>query len=153
MSQKEAQSFLKQYFNTYPLVQKYIDDTIEKAKSDGFVETLLGRKRFFPELQSGSVHFNQRGAIERAAINAPIQGTNADIMKIAMNNLHRELRERDLQARMLLQVHDELVLELPPEEKEEVVKLVCSTMENAYTLDVPLKVDAELGTNWYESAE
>lgn len=150
MSPKEAQRFLDQYFKTYPGVQKYIDDTIEMAKSEGYVATLLGRKRFFPELQSGRLPYNQRTAIERAAINAPIQGTNADIMKIAMIRLHERLCSEGYQARMLLQVHDELVLEMPPDERDAVIPLIRETMESAYELIVPVKVDVEIGENWYE---
>jgi DNA polymerase-1 len=149
MNPKEAQRFLDQYFRTYPKVQKYIDDTIAMAQEKGYVATLLGRKRFFPELQ-GRLPYNQRTAVERAAINAPIQGTNADIMKIAMIHLHERLRSGEYRARMLVQVHDELVMELPPEEREAVIPLVCEVMESAYTLDVPLKVDVEIGENWYE---
>ncbi len=150
MGPKEAQKFLDQYFETYPQIQVYIDQTLTKAKEEGYVETLLGRKRFFPELQSGSLQFNQRSSIERAAMNAPIQGTAADIMKIAMLNVHNKLAASGLQARMLLQVHDELVLELPPEEKDAAITLVREVMESAYTLDVPLKVDVEIGDNWYD---
>jgi DNA polymerase-1 len=93
--------------------------------------------------------FNQRQAVERAAINAPIQGTAADIMKIAMLNLHNELKKGGYQSRMLLQVHDELVLEVPDEEREPLVELVCKVMEAAYTLSIPLKVDVEIGPDWY----
>lgn len=150
MGPKEAQKFLDQYFETYPQIQVYIDKTLNMAKQEGYVETLLGRKRFFPELQSGNLQFNRRSGIERAAMNAPIQGTAADIMKIAMINLHERLAASKLQTRMLLQVHDELVLELPPEEKDEALALVCDVMESAYTLDVPLKVDVEVGINWYD---
>jgi DNA polymerase-1 len=94
--------------------------------------------------------FNQRQAVERAAINAPIQGTAADIMKIAMLRLHQRLKEGGYQARMLLQVHDELVVETPEAERNEVVALVCEVMESAYQLDVPLQVDIEIGPNWYD---
>jgi len=113
------------------------------------VETLLGRKRFFPELQA-KLPFTQRQALERAAINAPIQGTAADVIKIAMIRLHRRLQEEGFQARMLLQVHDELVLEMPEAEQQAVAALVKEVMESAYPLDIPLKVDAEIGPNWYE---
>ncbi|MBI3957863.1 MAG: DNA polymerase I [Chloroflexi bacterium] len=149
MGPVEAQRFLDQYFATYPRVRTYIDDTIRKATEDGYVETLLGRKRFFPELQT-KLPFTQRQALERAAINAPIQGTAADVIKIAMIRLHKRLQEEGFQARMLLQVHDELVLEMPETEREAVTGLVREVMESAYTLDIPLKVDAEVGPNWYE---
>ncbi|MEZ4672843.1 MAG: DNA polymerase I [Caldilineaceae bacterium] len=150
MDPKEAQHFLDQYFVTYPRIKEYIEKTTEQLKTDGYVETLLGRKRFFPELQGGRLPFNQRMAIERAAINAPIQGTAADIMKIAMVRLHDKLQSGGFEARMLLQVHDELVLEVPNAERAAIVDLVCEVMESAYTLDVPLRVDVEAGPNWYD---
>jgi DNA polymerase-1 len=150
MSRQQAEQFLEQYFATYPRIRTYIADTIAMANEVGYVQTLLGRKRFFPELQNRSLPFNQRQAVERAAINAPIQGTAADIMKIAMLRLHDELRRRHLRTRMLLQVHDELVLETPPDEQAEAVQLVRTTMQSAYHLDIPLKVDVETGPNWYE---
>ncbi|MFN8446431.1 MAG: DNA polymerase I [Caldilineaceae bacterium] len=150
MTTAEADRFLTQYFETYPRIRQYIEATTQMVREHGFVQTLLGRKRYFPELSSGRLPFNQRAAIERAAINAPIQGTAADIMKIAMVRLHDELAKNKLRTRMLLQVHDELVLETPEEEKEAATSLVCSVMEAAYTLDVPLKVDVEIGPNWYD---
>ena len=150
MDPKEAQRFLDQYFVTYPRIREYIERTTEMLNREGYVETLLGRKRFFAELKNGRLPFNQRMAVERAAINAPIQGTAADVMKIAMIRLHAQLQAQGLQARMLMQVHDELVLEAPVAEKDEVVKLVCDIMESAYTFDVPLKVDVEVGPNWYD---
>ncbi len=149
MGPAEAQRFLDQYFATYPKVRVYIDETIRKATQEGYVQTLLGRKRFFPELQT-KLPFTQRQALERAAINAPIQGTAADLIKIAMIRLHKRLQEEGFQARMLLQVHDELVLEMPEAEREAVTALVTEVMESAYQLDIPLKVDAEVGPNWYE---
>lgn len=149
MSRQEARQFLDQYFVTYPKIREYIGNTIRQANEQGYVETLLGRKRFFPELQSGRLPFNQRTAVERAAINAPIQGTAADIMKIAMINLHDELNQGGYKSRMLLQVHDELVLEVPDGELDAIAKLVCHVMESAYTLNVPLKVDVEVGPDWY----
>lgn len=152
MDPTEAQQFLDQYFATYPNVRQYIDDTIRKAVEEGFVETLLGRRRIFLELQ-GNLPFNQRQALERQAINAPIQGTAADITKLAMRNLHKCLRDQDLKARMLLQVHDELVLEVPHEELNVVAPLVRREMESAFELNVPLRVDVEAGPNWYDMEE
>lgn len=149
MDPAEAQKFLDQYFDTYPKVRQYIEETIETARTEGCVETLLGRKRFFPELQ-GRLPFNQRQALERQAINAPIQGTAADIIKIAMHRLHHRLRRKGLQSKMLLQVHDELVLEVPEEELDDAAQIVRQVMESAYELDVPLQVDIECGTNWYD---
>lgn len=150
MDPKEARRFMDQYFVTYPNIKEYIEKTTKMANEAGYVETLLGRKRFFPELHSGRLPFMQRAAVERAAINAPIQGAAADIMKIAMIRLHERLHAGGFEARMLLQVHDELVLEAPVGEKEALVPIICEVMENAYQLDVPLKVDVEVGPNWYD---
>ena len=150
MSRKEARHFLEQYFLTYPRIKEYIASTIEKANEEGFVETLLGRKRLFPELRGRRLPHNQRQAVERAAINAPIQGTAADIMKIAMINLHDRLRTERFESRMLLQVHDELVLEMPQDERKAVPALIREVMESAYSLVVLLKVDVEIGPNWYD---
>jgi len=148
LTHEQARQFLDQYFKTYPRIRAYIDETIAGARSNGYVQTLLGRKRFFPELLNPKLPMNQRGAVERAAINAPIQGTAADIMKIAMIRLHERLRTGGFQARMLLQVHDELVLEAPAEEVAAVAELTREVMQSAYTLAVPLKVDVEAGPNW-----
>jgi DNA polymerase-1 len=141
-------SISRTVFSELPKHSRFLDRTLEQARATGYVQTLLGRKRFFPELQSGRLPFNQRAAVERAAINAPIQGTAADIMKIAMIRLHARLREDGYRTRLLLQVHDELVLETPPEEQDAVVTLVRDTMSTAYELVVPLKVDVEVGPNW-----
>lgn len=149
MGPADAQQFLDQYFATYPNVRRYIDETIRTAVQEGYVETLLGRRRWFNEL-SGNLPFNQRQALERQAINAPIQGTAADITKLAMRNLHRRLQGSGLESRMLLQVHDELVLEVPREEVETVAPIVRKEMESAFKLTVPLQVDIEVGPNWYE---
>ena len=149
MSRTEARQFLEQYFETYPKIRQYIDNTIQMAKQEGYVETLLGRKRFFPELQNQRLPHNERQSIERAAVNAPIQGTAADIMKLAMIRLHKMLLQGQHRARMLLQVHDELVLEVPLEERSAIVDLVRRAMQEAYELVVPLKVDVEVGSNWY----
>ena len=149
MGPAEAQEFLEQYFATYPKVRQYIDDTIRSAGELGYVETLAGRRRNFNELKE-RLPFNQRQALERQAINAPIQGTAADITKLAMNHLHNRLQSGGLRAKMLLQVHDELVLEVPHEELETVAVLVREVMESAFELDVPLQVDIEAGPNWYE---
>lgn len=151
LSRGDAQAFLDVYFETYPGIHRYIDQTIATARRQGYVETLLGRRRYFPILADGGRGGrNEQMAAERAAINHPIQGSAADIIKIAMVRLHSALRERGLASRMLLQVHDELVLEVPDGELAEVVPLVRSTMEGAYQLDAALKVDAEVGPNWYE---
>jgi DNA polymerase-1 len=147
----EAERFIATYFERYPGVRKWLDATRALAYAQGYVETLLGRRRYFPELQSTRrAYAGRRAAAERQAINAPIQGTAADILKIAMIRLARELETRNLQARMVLQVHDEVVLEVPKKELDEAVQLVCQVMENAYPLSVPLKVDVEVGENWLD---
>jgi DNA polymerase-1 len=151
LTTEEADKAIHAYFDAYPLIKTYLERTRHKAQQDGFVETLFGRRRYLPELMPGArVDGNTYQAAYRMAINAPIQGSAADIMKVAMNRLWRELRVRSLRARMLLQVHDELVLEVPEEEVDEVAPLVVETMEGAYELDAPLKVDARVGHNWLE---
>src|SRR5690606_42081153 len=149
----EAEAFVKTYFESFPRVRQYLEATRRQAIEKGYVETLLKRRRYFPALQTeggGQQAAMQRRAAEREAVNMPIQGTAADIMKLAMINLHRALGEHGLSGRMILQVHDELLLEVPEEEVAETTAVMCETMENAYPLDVPLKVDAHSGTNWGE---
>jgi len=155
LSRGEAADFMNRYFSTYPGVKKYIEDTQALAREQGWVETLLGRRRYFPVLKttaSSAQAYNLRQAAERAAINHPIQGTAADIIKMAMIALHDRLTGEGLAARMILQVHDELVLETPEEELRRVAALVKETMEGAYTLDAPLKVDMEYGPNWFDQS-
>jgi DNA polymerase-1 len=147
----EAESFIEAYFARFPRVRKYLDGTRRMAVEKGYVETLLKRRRYFPALHAESAGRQAevaRRAAEREAINMPIQGTAADIIKIAMVRLHHALRERGLKSRMILQVHDELVLEAPHEEADQATKLVVEVMENAYPLDVPLRVDVSAGPNW-----
>jgi DNA polymerase-1 len=151
LTQAEAEDFIKTYFERFPKVREYIDLTKARATRQGYVETLLGRRRYFPELLPGSkAPHNVRQAVERMAINAPIQGTAADIIKIAMIRLHRALLEHNLQARMTLQVHDELVIETPAREVETVKSLTRQVMESAFELKAPLKVDLKVGQNWEE---
>jgi len=151
LTQAEAEDFIKTYFERFPKVREYIDRTKALATRQGYVETLLGRRRYFPELRPGSrATHNVRQAAERMAINAPIQGTAADIIKIAMIRLHRALRERGLRARMILQVHDELVVEAPEEEVATVAPLMREIMESAFELKAPLKADLKVGRNWEE---
>jgi DNA polymerase-1 len=151
ISMKEAQKFVDAYFAGFPNIKKYIDETKRRAKVEGFVETLLGRRRYFPILQmqttDARTNVMQRTA-EREAINHPIQGTAADIIKLAMINIHTELLKRQLKTRLLLQVHDELILEAPRAEADEVIALVCDKMEHAYRIDPPLKVQVGKGLNW-----
>lgn len=147
----EAEDFVKAYFERFPSVRAYLDDTKALAREQGYVETLLGRRRYFPAFMAqGRVNQQLVARAEREAINHPIQGTAADIIKIAMIRLHKALRDGGYQAKMLLQVHDELILEVPKAEAETIKSLVEQTMSGAFTLDVPLKVEGNIGTNWYD---
>ncbi|MBE7556866.1 MAG: DNA polymerase I [Anaerolineales bacterium] len=148
ISQAEARDFINTYFEKYPGLKRYIDETKQAALQQGYLTTLLGRRRDFSNLASATGA--QRSALEREAINMPIQGTAADIMKIAMIRLHRALAERKLRSRMLLQVHDELVLEAPEDEVAEVVEVTREVMCQAFTLKVPLEVEVEVGDNWLD---
>jgi len=150
----EAENYVKKYFGQFPGIERYLDATHRKARADGYVETLFGRRRYFPVFRTSVGAANRQAAqrADREAVNHPIQGTAADIIKVAMIRLHAELQAR-YRARLLLQVHDELLLEVPLEELEAVRDLVVETMSNAFTLDVPLKVEAETGANWLELKE
>jgi DNA polymerase-1 len=148
MSHSEARKFINTYFDKYPGVKRYIDQTKQLAAEQGYVTTLMGRRREFPGLSR--LKGPQRGRAEREAINSPVQGTAADIMKKAMIDLHRILKERQLKSRMLLQVHDELVLEAPTDEVEIVANLTREVMSQAFELKIPLKVDVEIGDNWLD---
>lgn len=151
----EAEAFIAEYFAQFPGVRRYLDEAIARAKQQGYVETLLGRRRYFPELDESSgrqAGFQDRQRAEREAINMPVQGTAADIIKIAMINLSRALREGGYAARVILQVHDELVLEVPEDELDTVAPLVVEVMEAAFELDAPLVADARVGQNWLEMA-
>jgi DNA polymerase-1 len=150
LTRAEAEEYIAAYFDRFPGIRQYLDETKLKARTDGYVETLLGRRRYFPIFRSRQrVNRQVEMRAEREAVNHPIQGTAADIIKIAMIELHASLRD-EYRSRMLLQVHDELVLEVPDEEIEEIRPLVLETMSTAYPLDVPLKVDASTGKNWLE---
>lgn len=148
ISQNEARDYIKLYFQRFGRVKGYLDSLKEFAEANGYAETLFGRKRFLPDIKSQNRQV--KAMAERIAINSPIQGTAADIIKLAMINLQRSLLERKLQAKLILQVHDELILELPPEEESVVAELVRHHMETAVTLRVPLKVDMGTGPNWFE---
>jgi DNA polymerase-1 len=143
----EAEDFVAAYFRKFPGVKEYLDKTRREAAEQGFVETLMGRRRYFPGLKNQS-NRNIRNREEREAINAPIQGTAADIMKIAMLRVPYELQRAGLSARMLLQVHDELVLECVDEELKQTADLVMRVMEEAYTISIPLATEARSGVNW-----
>lgn len=146
---KEAAEFIDTYLASFPGVKQYMDDIIVDAKQRGFVSTMLNRRRYLPDITSSN--FNLRGFAERTAMNTPIQGTAADIIKKAMIDMDKRLETEGLQARMLLQVHDELIFEAPEEELEQLKKIVPEVMESALELDVPLKVDSAYGASWYDT--
>lgn len=149
ISRKEAAEYIDNYFQTYPGIKTFLDDSVAHAKEEGYVVTLYGRRRPVPELKSSN--FMQRSFGERVAMNAPIQGAAADIMKIAMIGVNRELKKRNLRSRMILQVHDELLIETHKDEVEEVQEILKTQMEQAAELRVPLIVDMHTGMNWYEA--
>ena len=146
---KEAKSFIDNYLETFPGIKSYMNNLIAKAHENGYVKTMFGRKRVIDEIKSANYMVKTSG--ERMALNTPIQGTSADILKIAMIEIHKELKKRNLKTKMIIQVHDELLFDCPKEEQKEVEKLIKDKMENAYKLLVPLKVDIESGANWYEA--
>lgn len=145
----EAENFVKEYFREFPGVKKWLDNTRLEATRQGYVETLLGRRRYFPALASGT-SYTIRQRMEREAINAPVQGTAADIIKLAMIRLPEAIKKAGLKTRMILQVHDELIFEVPESELEEATKLVTQVMESALELSVPLLTEARVGHNWAE---
>ncbi|WP_027339355.1 DNA polymerase I [Halonatronum saccharophilum] len=151
ISNKEAKEYIKLYFSRYPKVKEYMDNKIAQAKEEGFVTTIFDRRRYLPEINSKNFH--RRSFAERMAINTPIQGSAADIMKIATLDVVKAIEETGLEAKVLLQVHDELVLEIPEGEIEEAAKLLKEKMEAAVELDVALEVDAKVGDNWKEMEE
>ena len=146
---KEAKSFIDNYLTTYPGIVKFMEDTKAGAYRDGYVKTLMGRKRVIEELQNKN--FMIRSSGERMALNTPIQGTAADILKKAMVEIFDEFNKRNLKSKMIIQVHDELVFNVLDEELEEVKEIVRNTMENTFKLSVPLKVEMEVGNDWYEA--
>jgi DNA polymerase-1 len=148
LSREEAAQFIAAYFEKYPGVKEYLESTKEQARKEGYVQTLLGRRRSIPEINSSNRQV--REAAERMAINMPVQGTSADIIKVAMINLDRETAKRQLKSEMLLQVHDELIFEVPETEMKEMRQLASELMSTALELSVPLKVDLKTGSNWGE---
>jgi len=149
ISKKQAKEYIEQYLEKYSGIKMFMEEVVEQAKKDGFVETLFHRRRYIPELNSNNFMVRQFGA--RAAMNTPIQGTAADIMKIAMINVYKCLRDSDLDAKIILQVHDELILECNKKDKEQVSKILKQCMESAINLDVPIKADTSEAENWYET--
>jgi len=150
ISRGEASEIINNYFAKYPGIRAYIDDTINEARRSGYTTTLCGRRRFFANINSKN--HNLRAADERAAINMPIQGTAADMMKIAMIDVHKELKRKAMKSMMIIQVHDELVFEVYPGELETLKQIVTEKMESALSLgDVPVKIDIGVGSNWFEA--
>jgi len=149
IARKEAAEIIKQYFIQYPGIKQYMDDSVEKARKNGYVETMLGRKRFLPDITSRN--YAVRGFAERNAINAPIQGSAADMIKIAMIHIHNEMKRQKLRSKMILQVHDELVFDAYPEELDTLKSLVADKMKNALPLNVPVEVNMGVGKNWLEA--
>ena len=148
ISRKKAEQYIEQYLEKYKGVKEFMDRIVEKAKEQGYVETLFHRRRYIPELSSNNYMVRQFGA--RAAMNTPIQGTAADIMKIAMIEVNKKLEEEKLNAKLILQIHDELLIECEIEEKEEVKKILKESMENAVKLSIPLEVEVSEASNWYD---
>jgi DNA polymerase-1 len=149
ITQDEAKTFITSYFQRFQGVRDYLDQQVQLARDQGYVETISGRRRYIPEIRDRN--FNIRSYGERTAQNSPLQGSAADLIKMAMVRIHRALADEGLEARLLLQVHDELVLEAPPAELERVGALVREHMEGAATLDVPLVVETGTGRNWLEA--
>jgi DNA polymerase-1 len=149
ISQNEAREIIQRYFERFPKVKEYIRRTIDDARREGYVSTLLGRRRYLPDITSRNQAV--RGNAERQAINMPIQGTSADMIKLAMINIHRNMSEHQLRSTMLLQVHDELVFEVPASEKEVLTELVVNGMRNALQLSVPINVEVGVGRNWLDA--
>lgn len=149
ITRKEAKQFIDDYLNHFPGVQKYMETIVQDAKQDGYVETLLHRRRYIPDITSRN--FNKRGFAERTAMNSPIQGSAADIIKLAMVQFHNEMKTQQFKAKLLLQVHDELIFELPKSEVEAFTEMIEKIMTNALQLDVPLAVESNYGPTWYDA--
>ena len=149
LSRSEAKELIDAYYLTYPKLKAYMNEQVDFAREKGYVETVLGRRRYLKDINSQNAVV--RGAAERNAVNAPIQGSAADIIKLAMINIHRRLKKEHWESKMLLQVHDELVFDVPKAEVERLTAMVKEEMESAFTLDVPLVVDVGIGQNWLEA--
>lgn len=148
-SNSEATAYIEKYFKTYTSVKEYMDENVRRAKADGYVTTIFGRKRYIPEIKSSN--YVTRSFGERAAMNMPLQGSSADIIKLAMLGVSDRLKRENLSGKIVLQVHDELVLDVPREEADETAKLLKEEMERAVTLDVPLIADVSTGLSWYDA--
>jgi len=148
---EEAQDYIDKYFERFSGVKEYMDQTIKKVKECGYAETMFGRRRYIPEINSSNYH--RRSFAERTAINTPVQGTAADIMKKSMIDVYNALKDEDLDLNILLQVHDELVFEVAESDLEKAAKLIKDKMENTAELDVPLLVDLQTGENWRDKKD
>lgn len=148
ISRKQAKIYIEEYLEQYSEIKKFMDDITEQAKEKGYVETIFHRRRYIPELKSSNYMVRQFG--QRAAMNTPIQGTAADIMKIAMINVLKELKSRNMKSKIVLQVHDEMMIEAELDEVDEVKDLIKQCMENACKLNVPLIAEVSEATNWYD---
>ena len=146
---KEAAEIIENYFKQYPGIKRYMNDTIDNARVNGYVETVMGRRRYTRDINSGNQ--TVRGFAERNAINAPIQGSAADLIKLAMIKIHKKLKEQNFKSKMILQVHDELLFDVVPDELETLKNLVIHEMQDAIQLDVPILVEAGSGNNWLEA--
>lgn len=149
ISRAEAKKIISDYFESFPAISLYIEDVLASARENGYVETLFGRRRYLPDINSKNA--TVRALAERNAINAPIQGTSADIIKLAMINVEKRIAQEGLKSRMVLQIHDELVFDAFPEEVEALRRIVKEEMENVSVLSVPLTVECNYGNNWLEA--
>jgi DNA polymerase I len=149
ISRTEAAEIIDTYFNEYPGVKQYMNESIEFARKHGYVETMMGRRRYLRDINSGNA--TVRGFAERNAINAPIQGSSADMIKIAMIKIHNALVSQKLKTKMILQVHDELVFDVHKTELAEVKAIVEENMKNAIQMQVPIEIDMNTGSNWLEA--
>jgi DNA polymerase-1 len=146
---KEAATIIENYFAQYPTIKQYMDGTINNAREHGYVETMMGRRRYLRDINSANA--NVRGFAERNAINAPIQGTAADMIKIAMINIYKDLKDGGFKTKMTLQVHDELVFDVPKEEVDAVKPIIAHRMKSAIPMTVPIEVEMGTGDNWLEA--
>lgn len=149
ISRKQAQTFIDHYFEQYPQIKTYMTQAVKFARENGYTETIMHRRRYLPDIHAKN--YNLRTFAERTAINSPIQGSAADIIKIAMINMQDELDKRHLKTKMILQIHDELIFDVPADELETIKKIVPNVMQNAVKLDVPLIADSNWGHDWYEA--
>ena len=149
LSPDKGKDFISIFFNNYPGVKDYIDKTIIFCQQNGYVESIMGRRRYLPEINSSNRIARQ--AAERAAINMPIQGTAAEMIKLAMIKIHRQMNKENLKSKLIMQIHDELLLEVHQDEIDYISKMVIENMRDAMKLDVPIEIDFGVGPSWYEA--